>query len=43
MNRHEEFFPRPPRKPFEPTPWLVVAIVLLAVTVTSLIDSCGSW
>jgi hypothetical protein len=30
-------------KPFEPTPWLVVAIVLLAITVTSLIDNCGSW
>lgn len=32
-----------PNKPFEPTPWLVVAIVLLAITVTSLIDNCGSW
>ena len=41
MRRHEEFFPRPPRKPFEPTPWLVVLIIVLAIAFSSYINqSC---
>jgi hypothetical protein len=42
MSKYDEFFPRPPRKPFEPTPWLIVVIIVLSVAITSIIDQCGS-
>ena len=42
MNKYDELFPRPPRKPFEPTPWLIVVIIVLSVAITSIIDNCGS-
>ena len=41
MNKYDEFFPRPPRPPFEPTPWLIVVIIVLSVALTSIIDNCG--
>ena len=42
MSKYDEFFPRSPRKPFEPTPWLIVVIIVLSVAITSIIDQCGS-
>jgi hypothetical protein len=41
MNRHEEFFPRQPRKPFEPTPWLIVLLIVMSIALVSIIDNCG--
>jgi hypothetical protein len=41
MSKYDEFFPRSPRKPFGPTPWLIVVIIVLSVALTSIIDNCG--
>jgi hypothetical protein len=29
------------RKRFEPTPWLIVILILMGVTLVSIIDNCG--
>jgi hypothetical protein len=42
MSKYDEFFPRPPRKPFEPTPWLVVLILVMAIAFTSYLSQCGA-
>jgi hypothetical protein len=41
MSKYDEFFPRPPRKPFEPTPWLIVILILMGIVLVSVIDNCG--
>jgi hypothetical protein len=41
MSKYDEFFPRQKRPPFEPTPWLVIIIVVMAIAFTSyLSQSC---
>lgn len=41
MTPFERTIGRPPRKPFEPTPWLVVLIIVLAIAFSSYINqSC---
>jgi hypothetical protein len=41
MSKYDEFFPRPPRPPFEPTPWVIIALIVVAVAFTSYISqSC---
>ena len=29
------------RKPFEPTPWLIVILILMGIVLVSVIDNCG--
>jgi hypothetical protein len=30
-----------PNKPFEPTPWLIVILILMGIVLVSVIDNCG--
>jgi hypothetical protein len=41
MSKYDELFPRPPRKTFEPTPWLIVILILMGIVLVSVIDNCG--
>ena len=30
-----------PRPPFEPTPWLIVILIVISIALVSIIDNCG--
>ena len=30
-----------PRPPFEPTPWLIVILIVMSIALVSVIDNCG--
>ena len=30
-----------PSKPFEPTPWLIVVLILMCIVLVSVVDNCG--
>ena len=38
MNKYDDM---ETRKRFEPTPWLIVILILMGVTLVSIIDNCG--
>ena len=41
MGKYDDM--EPPREPFEPTPWLVILIIVMAIAFTSYISqSCGA-
>ena len=39
MGKYDDM--EPPREPFEPTPWLIVLLILMGIVLVSLIDNCG--
>ena len=39
MGKYDDM--EPPREPFEPTPWLVVILLLMCIVLVSVIDNCG--
>ena len=41
MGKYDDMFKQPPREPFEPTPWLIVLLILMGIVLVSLIDNCG--
>ena len=38
MGKYDDM--EPPRKPFEPTPWLIVLLILMSIALVSIIDNC---
>ena len=38
MGKYDDM--EPPREPFEPTPWLIVLLILMGIVLVSVIDSC---
>ena len=43
MGKYDDMFKDPRREPFEPTPWLVILIIVMAIAFTSYISqSCGA-
>jgi hypothetical protein len=42
MSKYDEFFPRQKRPPFEPTPWFIIIIVVMAIAFTSYLSQCGA-
>lgn len=40
MGKYDDMFKEPPKEPFEPTPWLIVILIVVSIALVSVIDSC---
>ena len=40
MGKYDDMFKQPPRERFEPTPWLIVILILMSIALVSIIDNC---
>ena len=40
-NKMSKYDDMKPSKPFEPTPWLIVVLILMCIVLVSVVDNCG--